>query len=244
MARCNPELRGLLDRMHAVAAAQGRAGSIIEIQPLQALALAAAGDENAAVGTLAGGADPRLPARLCPVFADEAAPMNACSPGWSLPRGQSRPPPAMSCSAASPAYCARLAARTPGGAPPRRCRAWSTSSPPVNWRSWRCSSRAPQPGHRRAAGGHPRHGQEAGEPHSRQARRGQPHQSRHPGTPARPYPLAAFATIRCGATVPAAGPGTTVPARQPRKIPPSGAPSGDDQARKAFVACRSEPHPP
>src|SRR5215470_15356062 len=33
-----------------------------------------------------------------------------------------------------------------------------------------------------------------------------------PGTPARPYPLAAFATIRCGATVPAAGPGTTVPA--------------------------------
>ena len=54
MARCNPKLRGPLDRMHAVAAARGRVGSIIEIQPLQALALAAAGDENAAVGTLAG----------------------------------------------------------------------------------------------------------------------------------------------------------------------------------------------
>ena len=43
----------LLGRLHTAAAAQNRAGSIIEIQALQALALAAAGDDNAAVNTLA-----------------------------------------------------------------------------------------------------------------------------------------------------------------------------------------------
>src|SRR6266536_1301040 len=41
---------GLLDRLHAAAAAQGRAGSVIEIQVLRALALAASGDETAAAG--------------------------------------------------------------------------------------------------------------------------------------------------------------------------------------------------
>ena len=43
----------LLDRMHAAAAAQGRTGSVIEIQALRALALAAAGDQDAAVDALA-----------------------------------------------------------------------------------------------------------------------------------------------------------------------------------------------
>src|SRR5262249_24455695 len=30
----------------------------------------------------------------------------------------------------------------------------------------------------------------------------------------------------------------------PRKIPPGGAPSGDDRTRRTFVACRNEPHSP
>ena len=68
---------GLVERLHAAAAAQGRVGSIIEIQALQALALAAGGDADAAVDALA-----RALIRACPqgyvrVFADEGAPMAA-----------------------------------------------------------------------------------------------------------------------------------------------------------------------
>ena len=44
----------LLDRLHAAAAAQDRAGSLIEIGALRALALAATGEEAAAVTALAG----------------------------------------------------------------------------------------------------------------------------------------------------------------------------------------------
>src|SRR5262249_61491451 len=43
----------LLDRLHALAAGQGRTGSVIEIQALRALALAAAGDPDAAGDALA-----------------------------------------------------------------------------------------------------------------------------------------------------------------------------------------------
>jgi LuxR family transcriptional regulator, maltose regulon positive regulatory protein len=43
----------LLERLHAAAAAQGRVGSVIEIHALQALALAASGQETSAVDTLA-----------------------------------------------------------------------------------------------------------------------------------------------------------------------------------------------
>ena len=44
----------LLDRLHAAAAAQGRTGSLIETGALRALALAASGQETAAVTALAG----------------------------------------------------------------------------------------------------------------------------------------------------------------------------------------------
>jgi len=67
----------LLHRMHAAAATQGRAGSIIEIQALQSLALAAAGDENAAVDVLAGALTVACPQGYVRVFADEGAPMSA-----------------------------------------------------------------------------------------------------------------------------------------------------------------------
>ncbi len=67
----------LLGRLHAAAAAQNRAGSIIEIQVLQALALAAAGDDNAAVNTLAQALMLGCPQGYVRVFADEGAPMSA-----------------------------------------------------------------------------------------------------------------------------------------------------------------------
>ena len=67
----------LLQRLHAAAADQGRTGSIIEIQALRALALAAAGDENAAVSTLAQALMLGCPQGYVRVFADEGPPMAA-----------------------------------------------------------------------------------------------------------------------------------------------------------------------
>ena len=67
----------LLGRLHAAAAAQGRTGSVIEIQALQALALAAAGDENAAVDALAQALTLGCPQGYVRVFADEGPPMAA-----------------------------------------------------------------------------------------------------------------------------------------------------------------------
>ena len=67
----------LLGRLHTAAAAQNRAASIIEIQALQALALAAAGDDNAAVNTLAQALMLGCPQGYVRVFADEGAPMSA-----------------------------------------------------------------------------------------------------------------------------------------------------------------------
>ena len=74
--RAGPALT-LLGRLHAAAAAQGRTGSVIEIQALRALALAAAGDENAAVDTLAQALMLGCPQGYIRVFADEGAPMAA-----------------------------------------------------------------------------------------------------------------------------------------------------------------------
>ena len=74
--RPDPAL-ALLERLRAAAAAQDRTGSIIEIQALQALALAAAGDEDAAVDALAGALTLACPEGYVRVFADEGPPMAA-----------------------------------------------------------------------------------------------------------------------------------------------------------------------
>jgi LuxR family maltose regulon positive regulatory protein len=66
---------GLLERLHAAAAAQGRPGSIIEIGALRALALAARGEENAAVDALATALTLACPQGYVRVFADEGPPM-------------------------------------------------------------------------------------------------------------------------------------------------------------------------
>ena len=67
----------LLERLHAAAAGQDRTGSMIEIGALQALALAASGDETAAVDTLAQALTLACPQGHVRVFADEGPPMAA-----------------------------------------------------------------------------------------------------------------------------------------------------------------------
>jgi LuxR family transcriptional regulator, maltose regulon positive regulatory protein len=71
------EALALLDRLIAQAAAQDRMGSVIEIQALRALALAADGDEPAAVRTLAEALILAFPQGYVRVFADEGPPMRA-----------------------------------------------------------------------------------------------------------------------------------------------------------------------
>ena len=67
----------LLDRLHAAAAAQDRAGSLIEAGALRALALAASGEESAAVTALAGALILACPRGHVRVFTDEGLPMAA-----------------------------------------------------------------------------------------------------------------------------------------------------------------------
>jgi LuxR family maltose regulon positive regulatory protein len=67
----------LLDRLHAAAAAQDRTGSLIETSALRALALAASGEEEAAVTALAGALLLACPQGYVRVFADEGPPMAA-----------------------------------------------------------------------------------------------------------------------------------------------------------------------
>jgi LuxR family maltose regulon positive regulatory protein len=67
----------LLDRLHAAAAAQDRTGSLIEAGALRALALAASGEEAAAVAALARALTLACPQGYVRVFADEGPPMAA-----------------------------------------------------------------------------------------------------------------------------------------------------------------------
>jgi LuxR family maltose regulon positive regulatory protein len=67
----------LLERLHAAAVSQDRAGSVIEIGALRSLALAAAGEETAAVDALAGALTLACPQGYVRVFADEGPPMAA-----------------------------------------------------------------------------------------------------------------------------------------------------------------------
>jgi len=65
----------LLEKMLAAASGQGRTGSVIEIGALRALALAACGDQDAAVDALARALALGCPQGYVRVFADEGAPM-------------------------------------------------------------------------------------------------------------------------------------------------------------------------
>jgi LuxR family maltose regulon positive regulatory protein len=65
----------LLARLHHLAVAQGRTGSVIEIRALQALALHADGDEHAGLAALAEALTLAAPEGWLRVFVDEGAPM-------------------------------------------------------------------------------------------------------------------------------------------------------------------------
>jgi LuxR family transcriptional regulator, maltose regulon positive regulatory protein len=67
--------QGLLERLHAAAAAQGRTDSVIEARTLQALALHAGGDQAAALATLAEALTLGAPEGYLRVFVDEGPPM-------------------------------------------------------------------------------------------------------------------------------------------------------------------------
>jgi LuxR family transcriptional regulator, maltose regulon positive regulatory protein len=67
----------LLERLLQAAVTQERIGSVIEVQALRALALAAGGDEPAAVAALAEALTLACPQGYVRVFADEGAPMRA-----------------------------------------------------------------------------------------------------------------------------------------------------------------------
>jgi LuxR family transcriptional regulator, maltose regulon positive regulatory protein len=68
---------GLLERLHARAAAQGRTRSVIEVRALQGLARAAGGDQAGALTALAAALALAAPEGYLRVFADEGPPMAA-----------------------------------------------------------------------------------------------------------------------------------------------------------------------
>ena len=82
----------LLQRLLATAASQGRIGSVIEIQALRALALAARGDHAGALGVLAEAVTLACPQGYVRVFADEGAPMRALLTRLSAARKDQRAP--------------------------------------------------------------------------------------------------------------------------------------------------------
>jgi LuxR family transcriptional regulator, maltose regulon positive regulatory protein len=67
----------LLERMHAAAVGQGRVGCVIETGTLRALAFAAIGEEDRAIGVLAAALTLGHPEGYVRVFADEGEPMRA-----------------------------------------------------------------------------------------------------------------------------------------------------------------------
>ena len=119
----------LLDRLHAAAAAQDRAGSLIEAGALRALALAASGEEAAAVAALAGALTLACPQGYVRVFADEGPPMAALLGRLIAAQRAGQAAARASRSAAWPGSSARSAPSTPRqiqAGPPPRCRASST----------------------------------------------------------------------------------------------------------------------
>jgi ATP/maltotriose-dependent transcriptional regulator MalT len=104
----------LLERLYARAAAQDRTGSLIEIQSLRALALAAQGDDVAAATALTEALRLACPQGYMRVFADEGPPMAALL--GRLAAAQ-RTHQAAVTRAVPPGYLARLARAFPRAGP-------------------------------------------------------------------------------------------------------------------------------
>jgi ATP/maltotriose-dependent transcriptional regulator MalT len=94
LAQDRPEQAlGLLERLHAGAAGQGRTGSVIEIRALHALALAANGDEAGGVAVLAETLTLAHRRATCGCSRTMARRWALCSAGSLRPSEQSRPQP-------------------------------------------------------------------------------------------------------------------------------------------------------
>jgi ATP/maltotriose-dependent transcriptional regulator MalT len=107
----------LLQRLLGAAASQGRAGSVIEIQALRALALAARGDHASALGALTEALTLARRLGYVRVFVDEGAPMRALRAQLSAARpGQQHA--ALRTEPGYPAALPRSAAAPPGMAEP------------------------------------------------------------------------------------------------------------------------------
>jgi ATP/maltotriose-dependent transcriptional regulator MalT len=104
---------GLLRRLHELAAGQGRVGSVIEIRALQALALAASGDERGALAALTEALRLAAPEGYLRVFVDEGAPMASLLGRLATPRQRER---VATAEQVPPDYLARLLAAFPPAA--------------------------------------------------------------------------------------------------------------------------------
>ena len=90
-AQAPEQALGLLERLQARATAQGRTGSVIEIQALQALARSAGGDQAGALAALAEALTLAAPEGYLRVFVDEGPPMAALLRQLLAGRRQDRP---------------------------------------------------------------------------------------------------------------------------------------------------------
>jgi LuxR family transcriptional regulator, maltose regulon positive regulatory protein len=128
LAQQEPEQAlGLLQRLHDLAAAQARVGSVIEIRALQALALAASGDERGALAALAEALTPAAPQGYLRVFVDEGAPMARLLGRLAGPAQQQRVAVAEH---VPPDYLARLLASFPPAAGTARPPGRAVARPP------------------------------------------------------------------------------------------------------------------
>ena len=117
----------LLERLHALAAAQQRTGSRIEIQALQALALAATGEHAGAIAALAETLHARIPEGYVRVFADEGAPMTALLGRLiAAQRARAGPRPRHPARLPQPAGARLRGRRRPRDRARRSCLAWSS----------------------------------------------------------------------------------------------------------------------
>jgi MalT-like TPR region len=196
----------LLQRLHAAAAAQGRTGSIIEIQGLQALALAAGGDQDSAVIALAGVLTLACPQGYVRVFTDEGAPMGALLgrlvAAQRAEQGPARRPARLSGPAGAllrAGHRGHGTARGPAHA--RRRRPGRAAQRTRTGGAAIAGGRQAQPADSPGTGGVTAHRQKTRHPRPEQARRGQPHRGDRPRPRTRLAPLTCEHRTPLGALV-------------------------------------------
>jgi hypothetical protein len=187
---------GLLERLDALAEAQGRTGSLIQIRALRALALQAADEHPGALTLLAETLELAAPEGYVRVFVDEGPPMAALLRSLLGTRRRAR-------AGAGPGT--EHLHRVIQAFQPATAQSDSTARAvlgliePLTDRELEVL-RLLAAGRRNRdiaaeLGGHPRDGEEAHQPYLRQARGHQPNRSRGPRPPVRPYRLRSSGSI-------------------------------------------------